>query len=101
MFEYQTIAELAAIASTTATIQAEQKVITGEVPLTPVQHWFFQQNLPDMHHWNQAVLLEMQQRLDPGLLKQAVQRLIAHHDALRLRFVQAESGWRQVTADCK
>ncbi len=54
-----------------------------------------------MHHWNQAVLLEMQQRLDPGLLKQAVQRLIAHHDALRLRFVQAESGWRQVTADCK
>ena len=98
MFEYQTIAELAAIASTTATIQAEQEAITGEVPLSPVQHWFFQQNLPDMHHWNQAVLLEMQQRLDPGLLKQAVQRLIAHHDALRLRFVQAESGWRQVNA---
>ncbi|MBD3557943.1 amino acid adenylation domain-containing protein [Planktothrix sp. FACHB-1355] len=98
MFEYQTIAELAAVASNSATIQAEQGAITGEVPLNPVQHWFFQQNIPDMHHWNQAVLLEMQQRLDPALLKQAVQHLIAHHDALRLRFVQAESGWRQVNA---
>jgi NRPS condensation-like uncharacterized protein len=65
------------------------------VPLTPIQHWFFEQNLPEPHHFNQAVLLEVQQTLDPTLLEQAVQQLLLHHDALRLRFERTEAGWQQ------
>ena len=96
LFEHQTIAELAAVAATNPVIQAEQGLVTGKAPLTPIQHWFFEQNLPDSHHWNQSILLEVRQALDPVLLKQTVQILLEHHDALRLRFVHQETGWRQL-----
>jgi non-ribosomal peptide synthase protein (TIGR01720 family) len=98
IFQHQTIAELAAVADTTRVIQAQQEVVTGSVPLTPIQHWFFAQNLPNPHHWNQAVLLEVQQGINPAILQQAFQHLLIHHDALRLRFVKKESNWQQVNA---
>ena len=55
LFQHQTIAELVAVAGTTPAVQAEQGLVTGPVPLTPIQHWFFEQELPDLHHWNQAL----------------------------------------------
>jgi amino acid adenylation domain-containing protein/non-ribosomal peptide synthase protein (TIGR01720 family) len=98
LFQHQTIAELAMVAGTSQAIQTEQGIVTGLLPLTPIQHWFFEQDLLDPHHWNQAILLEVRQPLNPGLLEQAVQQLLVHHDALRLRFERIESGWRQVNA---
>jgi amino acid adenylation domain-containing protein/non-ribosomal peptide synthase protein (TIGR01720 family) len=98
LFESPTVAGLAAVAGTPATIQAQQEPVTGAIPLTPIQHWFFEQKLCDMHHWNQALLLEVRQSMSPNLLKQAVQHLMEHHDALRLRFTCTESGWQQVNA---
>ena len=98
IFEYPTIAQLAAVADIAQTIEIEQGLVTGFVPLTPIQHWFFEQNLPDSHHWNQAILLQVQ-HLDPKLLEQVVQHLLKHHDALRLRFIPEASGWRAVNTD--
>jgi amino acid adenylation domain-containing protein/non-ribosomal peptide synthase protein (TIGR01720 family) len=98
LFEYQTIADLAAAAGTGKTVTAEQGVVEGEVLLTPIQHWFFEQELPDSHHWNQAVLLEVRKPLNPDLLKSSVDFLIKHHDALRLRFRSEESEWKQLNA---
>src|SRR5947209_3457601 len=95
LFQYQRIAQLAAEAGLVSNRQAEQDIVTGPVPLTPIQHWFFEQQLPDLHHWNQAVLLEVQHELDPGLLEQALQALLVHHDALRLRFQPIGSQWQQ------
>ena len=95
LFEYQTIAELAAVVDIVKTPEAEQGLVTGPVPLTPIQHWFFEQNQIDPHHFNQAVLFEVKQKLDPVLLEQTVQHLVSHHDALRLRFVPEQTGWRQ------
>ncbi|MGI8500285.1 MAG: amino acid adenylation domain-containing protein [Hassallia sp.] len=94
LFTHQTIAELAAVTGITPTSSAEQGVIVGQVPLTPIQHWFFEQNLPAAHHWNQAVLLELGQ-IDPELIQKAWQHLLIHHDALRLRFLAEESNWQQ------
>jgi non-ribosomal peptide synthase protein (TIGR01720 family) len=98
LFQYQTIAELATVTGTTSVFQAEQGLVTGEVLLTPIQRWFFEQEFAEPHHWNQAMLLEVRQRLDPALLSQVVQQLLIHHDALRLRFVFSKSGWQQVNA---
>ncbi|OUL22222.1 non-ribosomal peptide synthetase [Nostoc sp. RF31YmG] len=98
LFDYPTIAELAAVVSTTPSQLTEQGAVTGAIPLTPIQQWFFAKELLDSHHWNQAVLLKLQQKLEPGLLAQAVQHLLAHHDALRLRFENSTSGWQQVNA---
>ncbi|MCC5648475.1 amino acid adenylation domain-containing protein [Nostoc sp. XA013] len=99
LFQYQNIAELASVCLTTEeTTQNEQGIVTGLVPLTPIQHWFFRQNLPESHHFNQAVLLEVQQAIAPDILRQSIQHLYIHHDALRLRFEQTESRWQQVIA---
>ncbi|MGH7825280.1 MAG: amino acid adenylation domain-containing protein [Candidatus Binatia bacterium] len=97
-FQHQTIAELAAVAGATPAIHAEQDVVTGPVPLIPIQHWFFEQELPEPNHWNTAMLLEARQALDPALLARVMRHLLGHHDALRLRFTHGESGWQQFNA---
>ncbi|HEX6288077.1 MAG TPA: non-ribosomal peptide synthase/polyketide synthase, partial [Herpetosiphonaceae bacterium] len=95
LFQHQTIAELALVVDTAPLVTAEQGIVTGPVPLTPIQHWFFADDQPEPHHFNQAVLLQVQQPLDPALLDQAVQHLLVHHDALRLRVTRTPSGWQQ------
>jgi amino acid adenylation domain-containing protein/non-ribosomal peptide synthase protein (TIGR01720 family) len=95
IFQYRTIAELSAVVGTTEVVEAEQGSVIGEVPLTPIQHWFFEHEFAEPHHWNQALLLEVRQSLDSSLMKQAVERLLDHHDALRLRFTREDNGWRQ------
>jgi amino acid adenylation domain-containing protein/non-ribosomal peptide synthase protein (TIGR01720 family) len=97
-FEYQTVAGLAAVADTSLVIQAEQGLVTGPVPLTPIQCWFFEQDLPDPYHFNQASLLKTKGSLDPALLEDVLRQLLLHHDALRLRFERTASGWQQFNA---
>jgi microcystin synthetase protein McyA len=96
IFENPTIAELAAVVSTAGLIQAEQELVLGPLPLTPIQRWFFDQKLADPHHFNQAVLLETAHALDPELLAQVLRLILRHHDALRLRFVHDGQAWQQV-----
>jgi non-ribosomal peptide synthase protein (TIGR01720 family) len=98
IFQHQTIAELALVAEAVTHPYFEQRLITGEVPLTPIQKWFFEQAYADNHHWNQAALLELKQDLDSALLDKAVRQLVLHHDALRLRFQRSNSGWTQFNA---
>ncbi|MBG1270576.1 non-ribosomal peptide synthetase, partial [Nostoc sp. WHI] len=98
LFGNQTIAQLAIVSGTIQKIQAEQGLVTGALPLTPIQHWFFEQNLPQPHHYNQSVLLSVPPDLKPFLLKEVLQQLLVHHDALRLRFVQEGEGWQQINA---
>jgi amino acid adenylation domain-containing protein/non-ribosomal peptide synthase protein (TIGR01720 family) len=96
LFDNQTIVELAAVAGTAQQIQAEQGLVTGRVPLMPIQQWFFAQTQPEPHHYNQSAMLSVPADLKPEYLGKALQQLISHHDALRLRFEQTETGWEQV-----
>ena len=96
LFQHQTIAELASMAGSVQKTHAEQGVVTGSLPLTPIQHWFFNRQLEDPHHFNQAVLLKVRPKVKAERLAQALQQILIHHDALRLRFSQnADSGWQQ------
>ncbi len=54
-------------------------------------HGSLSRRSPARHHWNQAVLLQPREPLDPGLLSQALLAVIRHHDALRLRYRCNES----------
>ncbi|MBD2095648.1 amino acid adenylation domain-containing protein [Trichocoleus sp. FACHB-591] len=99
VFEHQTIAKLAAIAAPATAVIAEQGKITGALPLTPIQHWFFEQNIAESHHWNQSLLLEVQQPLTPEVLQQIVTHLIQHHDVLRSQFTQTGNAWTAAHAD--
>jgi amino acid adenylation domain-containing protein/non-ribosomal peptide synthase protein (TIGR01720 family)/FkbM family methyltransferase len=102
IFQHQTIAELASVVTpskpvgTISQLAGASQLITGEVPLTPIQHWFFEQRLMASHHWNQSLLLDLRQTLDISLLRRAVAGLMRHHDALRLRYIEGQPGvWRQ------
>ncbi|MEM1370422.1 MAG: condensation domain-containing protein, partial [Cyanobacteria bacterium P01_H01_bin.15] len=94
LFQYPTIAELASLAKSAP--QASQAPITGEVPLTPIQHWFFAQEFADANHWNQSVLLTVTRSLNPEILSQALVQLAHHHDALRANFIQTDNRWQQI-----
>ena len=98
IFKHQTIAELAAVAGKSVAAEAEQGLVTGVVPLTPIQQWFFERDLPERSHFNQALMFELRQALDAALLEKAVEHLLIHHDALRLRYSRTDSGWQQINA---
>ncbi|TNC87021.1 MAG: non-ribosomal peptide synthetase [Alcanivorax sp.] len=60
IFENQTVEELAAVASEVESpVLAEQGLVEGEFPLSPIQHWFFDHRFVNEHHWNQSVLLDI------------------------------------------
>jgi amino acid adenylation domain-containing protein/non-ribosomal peptide synthase protein (TIGR01720 family) len=98
LFQHQTIAELAAVAGSTAEAAEEQGPVTGPVPITPIQQWFFEQDLTDPHWFNLAVMLELREEIRPEHLHRVTARLLEHHDALRLRFHREGSAWAQHNA---
>ncbi|WP_130901319.1 non-ribosomal peptide synthetase [Pseudomonas sp. Sample_11] len=94
LFQHQTVQTLAAVASRTQQVTAEQGLVDGESRLTPIQHWFFDTDIPQRQHWNQALLLEPTVRLEPQRLQQALLAVIEQHDALRLRFIETDDAWQ-------
>jgi amino acid adenylation domain-containing protein/non-ribosomal peptide synthase protein (TIGR01720 family) len=95
IFQHPTIAGLAAAAGSVAIIDAEQGSVAGPLPLTPIQSWFFAEDLAELHYFNQSLMLTTREAVLPGLLERALGALLEHHDALRLRFAREGEGWRQ------
>ncbi|KFA88774.1 peptide synthetase [Archangium violaceum Cb vi76] len=96
LFQHQTLAELARVAGAGRAL-GEQGPVSGPVPLTPIQRWFLERELPEAHHFNQALLLETHEPVDAALLEQALRALVEHHDALRSSVKRVGMGWEQ---DC-
>jgi amino acid adenylation domain-containing protein/FkbH-like protein/non-ribosomal peptide synthase protein (TIGR01720 family) len=95
LFANQTIATLAAAAGVAEPEQAADTVATGEVPLTPIEKWFFEQHLIEPQHYNQAFFFEVTEKLNREVLEAALGELSRHHDALRFRYEQTGPTWRQ------
>ncbi|HEV7506310.1 MAG TPA: amino acid adenylation domain-containing protein [Thermoanaerobaculia bacterium] len=101
IFEHQTVAGLARHATPADPIGdslAGQGPVSGEVPLTPIQRWFFEQGFADPHHFNHALLLEPREPLSPVALSKAMAAVVEHHDALRMRFDIGTAGAHQENA---
>jgi non-ribosomal peptide synthase protein (TIGR01720 family) len=82
------------LAGTITTITAEQGEVSGSLLLTPIQRWLFEQNFPEPDHWNKAFIFSIEQPLVRQALRQALAAIIAHHDALRIRFYLSPEGWQ-------
>ena len=93
LFQHQTVHTLAVVATRSEQVSAEQGVLTGSSGLTPIQHWFFDTEMPNRQHWNQALLLKPLQLLDPHRLERALLAVLEHHDALRLSFTERDTQW--------
>jgi non-ribosomal peptide synthase protein (TIGR01720 family) len=94
VFQHQTLAALAQVSRRAPRTAAPELAVEGDVPLTPIQRWFLEPQRADVHHFNQAVLLEVPP-LAPDVLTEAVRAVVAHHDALCLRFEHEAGRWRQ------
>ena len=95
LFEHQTIASLSSAVGTVIPEVRERGPARGSVPLTPIQHWFFEQRFAEPHHWQQSLWLSVSDRVEVSLLEQALRILVAQHDALRLSFEETAGGWHQ------
>jgi len=98
IFQFQTIAGLARVAGTTPGNPEFDTPVEGPVSLTPIQRWFFEQDLKNPEHYSQSLIVQARERLDLQLLEEAMQHLMMRHPALRLRFDRTPQGWRQTCA---
>ncbi|MEV4050237.1 amino acid adenylation domain-containing protein [Amycolatopsis sp. NPDC049688] len=99
VFLRQTPAELAAAGVWAEPAVREAAPPPGPVPLSPIQHWFFETITERPGHFSQWVAAELAPDVDRTALRTAVEALVRHHDALRLRFRRVEGEWRQEYTD--
>jgi amino acid adenylation domain-containing protein/non-ribosomal peptide synthase protein (TIGR01720 family) len=100
IFRHQSIAELVASVDVTAPSQpaTATATVSGPAPLTPIQHWFFASGEHDPHRFTMTTQVELAEDLDEDALAGALDAMVAHHDALRMRFHQVDGQWRQQAA---
>lgn len=98
--ESPTIAHLAALAQATS-VQSTQctNVNMGnsdDIPLTPIQHWFFNRRLPNPNHYKMSLpLLEAKGCLNIANLEASLQILVRRHDSLQMRYRYTQGVWKQ------
>ncbi|WCN79541.1 non-ribosomal peptide synthetase [Micromonospora sp. LH3U1] len=92
LFQHQSIAELAPVVTRhdSTRVIAEQGLVTGPTELTPIQRWFFAQDLAQPHHFNQALLVPAPARLPVVRWQRVFEQLVEHHDGLRAFFPDGE-----------
>jgi amino acid adenylation domain-containing protein/non-ribosomal peptide synthase protein (TIGR01720 family) len=101
IFEQKTIANLAnTLAINTHTTGHIAQLVAQSIPedafpLTPIQSWFFKQDLNDPSHWNQSILLTVKTTLNMSVFTQATEVLLQQHASLRLAFIQLNNTWQQ------
>ncbi|MCP5046271.1 MAG: non-ribosomal peptide synthetase, partial [bacterium] len=68
--------------------EASWETVVGEVPLTPMQEWFFRKSFTGLHHFNHSVMLEQAETggFEEDSVRLAFTKIVQHHDALRAVF---------------
>jgi len=96
IFENQTIAELALFVDESHSDILVDETITGEVQLTPIQHWFFDIHRLAPNYWNQMVSVAGIEAISIDTLKAVLLNLVNYHDALRLSFHNNNESWKAI-----
>ncbi|WP_344432291.1 amino acid adenylation domain-containing protein, partial [Amycolatopsis minnesotensis] len=97
VFRSQTIAALSPLVIEGEVAPREDGPVTGPVPLTPIQRFLFDRfTAPGV--FNQYAMGELSREVDENALREAVNALLAHHDALRMRFAFVDGQWAQRNA---
>ncbi|WP_197288603.1 non-ribosomal peptide synthetase [Nocardia sp. NRRL S-836] len=98
LFRNQTIEALAPFVTEIETEPVNTAEVVGDVTLTPIQRWFFETRTVAPHHFAQSMLLELTPDVDEAALESGLVAVVAHHDALRMRFEHVDGEWRQHNA---
>ncbi|MGW4551930.1 amino acid adenylation domain-containing protein, partial [Streptomyces violaceorubidus] len=88
VFERRTVASLAEVTGGGGGAAAEEPGEgTGTLPATPIMHWLRERGGP-VDRFNQSTVLRVPPGLSQDALLSAVQALLDHHDALRMRVTE-------------
>ncbi|OSC76786.1 non-ribosomal peptide synthetase [Streptomyces sp. BF-3] len=93
IFEHRTVARLATLGGVAQPAPVVADDGTGPLTLTPIMHW--QQSLGGpVDAFNQTMTVPVPAGLDETKVRAAVQALLDHHDALRMRLDRGpDGGW--------
>lgn len=86
IFQHRTISSLSQKISFHPPSCIDQKMVEGQVPWTPIQHWFWEQEMAEPTYFNMAYLFRVPTQLHSERLEQAFWKCFEHHDALRSFF---------------
>ncbi|WP_308117530.1 non-ribosomal peptide synthetase [Streptomyces anatolicus] len=93
IFEHRTVARLAALSGAAPQAPVVPDDGVGPVALTPIMHWQQSQGGP-VDAFNQTMTVPVPAGLDETKVRAAVQALLDHHDALRMRLNSGpQGGW--------
>jgi amino acid adenylation domain-containing protein/non-ribosomal peptide synthase protein (TIGR01720 family) len=98
IFSSPTIRELAPRLKKSTRIP-DQSMVSGFIPLTPIQVEFFLRNPVDPHHYNQAVMLYSKEGFEKNAVRAVFTKIQQHHDALRMRYSKENGYIRQINHD--
>lgn len=97
IFEHQTISEIVnAVESNNQNLilkEDSKSETTQSIPLTPIQHWFFDTHKVAPHYWNQIVEIKSKIKIDKGHFQKSIKELVSTHSALRLKFSNDTEAW--------
>ncbi len=97
LFDHQTIAEIALFSDKQKKLVKENDLLPafkGPLPLSPIQHWFFETHKNAPHYWNQTMQLEGIRNLKEDTIKLVIDSIITKHNALRSSFLMEDDGWK-------
>lgn len=94
--EHPTVKDLATVVAWADSEKKDDRAIdlTGEFGLTPIQHWFFEQQFEEPHYFNQSQLFLLRD-LDPEKLEAAVNQLIRLHPELSMEIITGKHAYSQ------
>lgn len=64
----------------------DQGPVSGEVPLTPIQHAFYAEELSEPQFYTQGIVIFNSEGFEVSLVETVLHKLAEHHDALRMIF---------------
>lgn len=102
IFNHPTIASLAEQLGISESPRLPELPAEGEVPLTPIQQWFFDHDFTDAHHWNQSFAFTLTKEVANEQITAAIGKVLDAHPVFRLRFTRSGDGWHQhfVSTNC-
>lgn len=102
LFEHQTIAELSLFIQPESFAESHTTAeLSGIVPLTPIQRWFFEEHKAAPHYWNQVMRFSLQPEISATRIADAFAKLTKHHDAFRLTYTVKDNHWISEIANYK
>jgi amino acid adenylation domain-containing protein/non-ribosomal peptide synthase protein (TIGR01720 family) len=103
IFTYETISELSThinnydlSINNYVNLSVNKRTYINEAILTPSQRFIFSLNGKDINKSNVGMIFYLSKKIDFTTLKSALEKLINHHDVLRLKFKSTASGWKPI-----